>query len=160
MTLMSREISEVFFERSSGRIFIEAYDKLRKQEDDRRFGPPTIQDVRPLVDKVAASFIRHTDGDRAYESISNEYGLKWSSLDHSNGEFVRKEHLWGRLRVVSTQGIDGTWGRLKTFLRARGGVAVDHFESNVKEFQWRRNLPHDADVFISLLLCIKDGGFQ
>ena len=53
-----------------------------------------------------------------YEALSKEYGLKWSSGDHSNGEFVRKEHLWGRL---------------KTFLRARGGVSVDHLESSVKE---------------------------
>ena len=121
------------FERSSGGIFTEAYDKLKKQEDDRRFGPPAIQEVRPLVDKVAVSSILYTDGARAYEALSKEYGLKWSSGDHSNGEFVRKEHLWGRLRVVSTQGFDGTWGRLKTFLRARGGVSVDHLESSVKE---------------------------
>ena len=64
---------------------------------------------------------------------------------------------WGNLRVVSTQGIDGTWGRLKTFLRARGGVSQDHLESNIKEFQWRRNLPEDADPLISLLSCVRDG---
>ena len=148
------------FERASGRIFIEAYDKLKKQEDDRRFGPPSVEEVRPLLDKVANGSILYTDGARAYESLCKEIGLKWSSVDHSSGEFVRKQRLWGKLRVVSTQGIDGTWGRLKTFLRGRGGVFADHLESNVKEFQWRRNLPDDADVFISLLLCIRDGYFQ
>ena len=51
-------------------------------------------------------------------------------------------------------------GLLKTFLRARGGVLTDHLESNVKEFQWRRNLPDDADPFLSLLSCIRDGYFQ
>ena len=60
-----------------------------------------------------------------------------------SGEFTRRERLQGKLRVVSTQGIDGTWGRLKTFLRSR--------MSNVKEFQWRTNLASDADPFIHSL---------
>ena len=30
----------------------------------------------------------------------------------------------------------------------------------LKEIQWRRNLPDGTDVFISLLLCIRDGCFQ
>ena len=41
------------FDHTTGRLFIGAYDKLKKDEDDRRFCPPTIADVRPLVDKVA-----------------------------------------------------------------------------------------------------------
>ena len=70
------------------------------------------------------------------------------------------ETIKGKLRVVSTQGIDGAWGNLKTFLRARGGCSPEHLESSVKEFQWRRNLEKGADPFISLLLCIKDGCFE
>ena len=57
------------FERASGRVFIEAYDKLKKDEDDRRFGPPTINDVRPLVEKLNDGAILFTDGARAYESL-------------------------------------------------------------------------------------------
>ena len=112
------------------------------------------------MDMVASGSMLYTDGARAYESICKEYGMKWSSVDHSSGEFVRKQKLWGKVRVVSTQGIDGTWGRLKTFLRARGGVSPDHLVSNVKEFQWRRNLSDDSDVFFALLQCIKNGCFQ
>jgi len=145
------------FERGTGRIFIEPYDKLKKDSDDRRFGPPTIENVRPLVDMLDPSSILYSDGARAYESLAREKGIRWSSVDHSAGEYVRRERLWGKLRVVSTQGIDGTWGRLKTFLRARGGVSQDHLESNVKEFQWRRNLLEDADPLISLLSCVRDG---
>ena len=148
------------FESGTGRIIVEAYDKLKKTEDERRFGPPTIEDVRPMVDRIASGSILYSDGARAYESLAKEMGLRWSSVDHSIGEFVRRQRLWGKLRIVSTQGIDGTWGRLKTFLRARGGVSGDHLESNVKEFQWRHNLPDDADPFISLLCCIRDGYFQ
>ena len=70
------------------------------------------------------------------------------------------QRINGKLRVVSTQGIDGAWGQLKTFLRARGGVRPEHLETNVKEFQWRRNLPAHSDPFLALLDCIKDGCFQ
>ena len=139
---------------------MEACDKVQKDSDEGRFGPPTITNVRPLVDKVAVGSILFTDGARAYECVCKEYSLKWSSVDHSSGEFTRRQCLWGRERVVSTQGIDGAWGLLKTFLRARGGVYGDHLEGNVKEFQWRRNLGKDADPFISLLCCIRDGCFQ
>ena len=76
---------------------------------------------------------------------------------HNQGEFVRNQRLWGKLRSVSTQGIDGTWGRLKTFLRSRGGISQDHLEASVKEFQWRRNLPPSDDPFLSLLCSIRDG---
>jgi len=147
------------FERGTGRLFIEPYDKLKKDSDERRFGPPNVANVRPLVEKVNPSSILYTDGARAYESLCKELGIRWSSVDHSSGEYVRRERLWGKLRVVSTQGIDGTWGRLKIFLRARGGVSEALLEENVKEFQWRRNLPNNADVFFSLLECIKDGYF-
>ena len=51
-------------------------------------------------------------------------------------------------------------GRLKTFLRSRGGVYSDQLEDNMKEFQWRRNLPNGADSFITLLCCIRDGYLQ
>ena len=105
------------------------------------------------MDKVAEGSILYTDGARAYESLCKERGLKWSSLDHSSGEFVRRQRLRGKLRVVFTQGIDG------------GGVYTDHLEANVKEFQWRQNLPDDADPFIALLLllttcCVRDNFFQ
>ena len=54
------------FERSTGRVFIEAYDKLKKDEDDKRVGPPTVKDVRPLVEKLDEGSILFTDGARAY----------------------------------------------------------------------------------------------
>ena len=90
------------FERSTGRLFIEVYDKLKKDEDGRRFGPPTIADVRPFVEKVADGSILFTDGARAYQSLCKELRLKRSSVDHTSGEFVRRERLWGKLRTVST----------------------------------------------------------
>ena len=145
------------FERGSGRVLIEAYDKLKSDFDERRFGPPSLKDVAPLLDKIAVGSILFTDGARSYESTSKKIGLRWSSVDHNKGEFVRKQRLWGKLRSVSTQGIDGTWGRLKTFLRGRGRASADHLEACVKEFQWRTNLSDNADPFLELLRCIRDG---
>ena len=110
-----------------------------------------------MLDKIAVGSILFTDGARSYESTCKKIGLRWSSVDHNKGEFVRKQRLWGKLRVVSTQGIDGTWGRLKTFLRGRGGASADHLEACVKEFQWRTNLSDNADPFLELLCCIRDG---
>ena len=148
------------FERHTGRLFVEAYQKLKKDEDDRRFGPPSSADVRPLVERVAEESLLFTDGAKAYTAVCKEIGILNEQVDHNKGEFSRRQFIKGKLRVVSTQGIDGAWGNLKNFLRARGGCSGGHLESSVKEFQWRVNLPKDADPFISLLLCIKDGCFQ
>jgi len=148
------------FERRSGRLLVEAYEKVKKDEDERRFGPPSVGDVRPLVERLRPGSLLFTDGARAYISVCKELGVFNSQVDHNKGEFSRRETIRGKLRVVSTQAIDGTWGNLKNFLRARGGCSSGHLESSVKEFQWRHNLPKDSDPFISLLLCIKDGCFQ
>ena len=91
------------------------------------------------MEKLEEGSILFTDGARAYESLSKELGFRWSSVDHSAGEF--------RVRVRVREA-------------SRGGVASQHLESSVKEFQWRRNLPKDADPFLALLDCIKAGCFQ
>ena len=148
------------FERHTSRLFVEAYQKLKKDEDDRRFGPPSSDDVRPLVERLVPGTLLFTDGAKAYTAVCKELNILNEQVDHNKGEFTRRQVIKGKLRVVSTQGIDGAWGNLKNFLRARGGCSADHLESSVKEFQWRFNLPEDADPFISLLLCIKDGCFQ
>ena len=61
------------------------------------------------------------------------------------------------MRVVSTQGIDGAWGNLKTFLRARGGTTDGQLEASVKEFQWRTNLPLDYDSFFFSTYAVYQG---
>ena len=39
---------------------------------------------------------------------------------------VRKEHTRGKMRSVSTQGINGTRGKLKIWLASEGGSYTDH----------------------------------
>jgi len=148
------------FERRSGRLFVEAYEKVSKDSDERRFGPPCVADVLPLVERLRPGTLLFTDGARAYTSVCKDMGIFNAQVDHSKGEFSRRQTIHGKLRVVSTQGIDGAWGNLKNFLRARGGCRGDILESSVKEFQWRANLPEDSDPFFCLLECIKDGCFQ
>lgn len=95
-------------------------------------------------------------------AVSNgllEGGVHFRSVDHNSGEFMRKETFRGRLRVVSSQGIDGTWGNLKNWLRSKGGISDDHILGYIKEFQWRRNIA-GADPFVVLCQHIKDGFFQ
>ena len=148
------------FERHSGRLLVEAYEKTRKDDDERRFGPPRVEDVRPLVERLRPGSLLFTDGARAYTSVCKELGIFNSQVDHSIGEFARRQTIRRKLRVVSTLGIVGARGNLKNFLRARGGCALGQLDSSVKEFQWRHNLPEDSDPFIALLLCVKDGCFQ
>jgi hypothetical protein len=148
------------FERRSGRLLVEAYQKVGKDSDERRFGPPCRDDVLPLVERLRPGTLLFTDGARAYTSVCKNFGIYNAQVDHNKGEFSRRENIRGKQRVVSTQGIDGAWGNLKNFLRARGGCPGDHLEASVKEFQWRRNLEKDSDPFLSLLDCIKDGCFQ
>ena len=77
-----------------------------------------------------------------------------------NGQRTRREVVRGAQRVVSTNGIDGTWGRLKTWLRAKGGVPDGLLLGYIKEFQWRANLDKDQDPFIALLECIRADIFR
>ena len=142
------------YERHTGRLLVEAYQKLRKEDDERRFGPPSADDVRPLVERLLPGTLLFTDGARAYTCVCKELGIFNSQVDHNKGEFTRRETIQGKVRVVSSQGIDGAWGNMKNFLRARGGCSSDNLESSVKEFQWRWNLPDHSDPFLSLLECI------
>ena len=60
---------------------------------------------------------------------------------------------------MSTQGIDGAWGNLKTWFNAKGGVSSDHILGYLKEFQWRNNIGSE-DPFLTLCEHIRDGYFQ
>lgn len=97
------------FDRSTGRLLVAPYEKLKRDEDDRRFGPPSADDVRPLVERVAPGSLLFTDGARAYTTVCKEFGLFNSQVDHNKGEFSRRERIKGKVRVVSTQAIDGAY---------------------------------------------------
>jgi len=81
------------------------------------------------------------------------------TVDHNKGIFVRKEHVRGKLCVISTNGIDGTSGRLKNWIRAEGGVDSGHILAYVKEFQWMRDIG-SADPLLTVMEHIRDRHFQ
>ena len=122
------------FERGSGRVYLETFDKLCSNADERRFGPPNKVEADALFDHIASGSILFADSAKAYIAPAKAHGLFLSSVDHGHGEWVRKEHIRGKLRSVSTQGIDGTWGKLKIWLAAKGGVYTDHTLGYLKEF--------------------------
>ena len=147
------------FERGSGKLFLETFDKLCSDSDERRFGPPNKREASAMFDHIAPGSIVFADSAKAYIVPAKEHGLWLSCVDHGSGEYVRKEKFRGRLRTVSTQGIDGAWGNLKTWFNSKGGVYSDHILGYLKEFQWRNNIGSD-DPFLRLCEHIRDGYFQ
>ena len=147
------------FERGSGRLYLETFDKLASDSDERRFGPPNMAEASALFDHIASGSILFADSAKAYIAPAKEHGLALKCVDHGSGEYTRKEHFRGKLRTVSTQGIDGVWGNLKTWFAAKGGVNTDHILGYLKEFQWRSNIG-SLDPFIALCEHIRDGYFQ
>ena len=147
--------------RDTGRLVLEVFDKWQKGEDiERRFGPPSVDDVEDLcLAYVAKASFLFTDGARCYEVISKKAGYLHDYVDHGSGQYAKDATIAGRKLRVHTNGIDGCWGRLKTWLNARGGVKDHLLWENLKEFQWRYNLSDDADPFLHLLDCIRRGHF-
>ena len=66
-------------------------------------------------------------------------------------------HECGGERAENMLGLDGTWGRLKNWIRAKGGVDSGHLLGYDK--QWRRNIG-SADPFLTVMEHIRDGHFQ
>ena len=147
------------FERKTGKLYLETFDKLCSDSDERRFGPPNKMEASDLFDHIATGSIVFADSAKAYIGPAKDHGLRLSCVDHGSGEYTRKEMLRGKLRVVSTQGIDGAWGNLKTWFNSKGGVMTDHIFGYLKEFQWRHNTGWD-NPFLRLCEHIRDGYFQ
>ena len=147
------------FERKSGMLYLEAFDKLQSDSDERRFGPPNNAEATALFAHIAPGSILFADSAKAYIAPAKARGLFLSCVDHGSGEYTRKEVIMGKMRTVSTQGIDGAWGNLKIWLAAKGGANTDHSLGYLKEFQWRHNLG-SADPFVTLCEHIRDGFLQ
>jgi len=147
--------------RKSGRLFLDTYDKWEKGDFiERRFGPPSIDDVADLcASRIAKGSILFTDGARAYATVSSKCGFIHDYVDHGKGQYAKDAVIKGNRLRVHTNTIDGCWGRLKTWLNARGGALNHLLWENLKEFQWRYNLPTGSDPFLTLLNLVRDGHF-
>jgi len=67
------------FERASGRIYLETFDKLCSDADERRFGPPNKAEAEALFDHIATGSILFADSARAYIAPAK---LLLSCVDH------------------------------------------------------------------------------
>jgi len=147
--------------RSSGKVILELFDKWQKGDEiERRFGPPSVEDVEALcLAKIKKGSILFTDGARCYAVVAKKAGFFHDYVDHGNGVYAKSATVDGKVRRVHTNGIDGCWGRLKTWINSRGGIKDHLLWDNMKEFQWRYNLPVDADPFLCLLDAVRNGHF-
>ena len=114
----------------------------------------------------------YTDSAAAYAGAARARGVHHATVNHHIGQFARHQWLCGRQRLVGTQGLDGTWGLLRHFLRKHGNPSSDTLDAHIDqgpvgvralrapdEFVWRRNL-RGADPFLALLQVIADGHWQ
>ena len=83
------------------------------------FGPPTAAEATVLFDHIRSGSILFADSARAYIRPAQQRGLVLRCVDHGKGDYARREDVRGKLRSVSTHGIDGAWGRLKVWFAAR-----------------------------------------
>ena len=94
--------------------------------------------VLPLVERwVEEGSTIFTDGLRAYLRLPKLKGkdYKHHYVRHDRGEWVAEDSVQGQ--KVHTQGVDGMWGHLKTWLRTRRGVRKGWLKGYVASFEWR-----------------------
>ena len=81
------------FERGSGRVFIELYEKLHKESDERRFGPPNAVEASDLFDHIVAGSLLFADDARAYQQAAKDHGLVLRTVDRNKGMHLLKERV-------------------------------------------------------------------
>ena len=56
--------------------------------------------------------ILFTDGARAYRRLAHMHGMfDHRYVNHGAGEFARRDRVGGRVMIVSTNQLEGLWGR-------------------------------------------------
>ena len=92
------------------RIFIlDVLDKWQKGDDiERRFGPPSVDDVVELCQTfIAKAPVLFTGGARCYEVISKKAGYIHDYVYHGSGQYAKDATIAGCKMRVHTNGIDG-----------------------------------------------------
>jgi hypothetical protein len=132
------------------------------------------QTVQDQYRHVAVGALVWTDGHKSYKWMGEGVGrgelfaasgFRWDWVNHSKGEFSRPQAN-GDLGPVSTNGVEGLFGRLKRHLRQSGVTKISKrcYAKYLGEFLWRekylsrRNLgthnwrPHAFSCFAGLWL--------
>lgn len=134
------------WERSSGAFIIEPMEWMPKFYKMKGAAPARA--VMPFVLKwVEGGSIIFTDGLRAYLRLK-KLNYRHAYVRHDQGEWVAEKEVFGE--QVHTQGVDGMWGHLKTWLRTRRGVRRGKLPGYVACFEWRSRTKH-VNRFTTLL---------
>jgi transposase-like protein len=113
-----------------------------------------------LFEAIKPDTILYTDGARCYRGLAHRNRIAHHEyVHHGRGQFSKRVIIQGRLRTVSTNAMEGFWGRLKTWMRAKGGVPRSVIPEYVKEYEWRANTK-GKDRFIALLEAISLAGLE
>ena len=96
---------------------------------------------REIQRHVAPGSLIFTDRHKSYNFLSRpNSGFVHRAVNHSRGEFSRAECIFGEDVVVTTNSVEGLFGRLKQYLRQRkyGKVGKPAYGELLAEFMWRQ----------------------
>ena len=96
---------------------------------------------REIQRHVAPGSLIFTDRHKSYNFLSRpNSGFVHRAVNHSRGEFSRTECIFGEDVVVTTNSVEGLFGRLKQYLRQRkyGKVGKPAYGELLAEFTWRQ----------------------
>ncbi|CAE7248400.1 unnamed protein product [Symbiodinium sp. CCMP2592] len=96
---------------------------------------------REIQRHVAPGSLIFTDRHKSYHFLSRpNSGFVHRAVNHSRGEFSRTERIFGEDVVVTTNSVEGLFGRLKQYLRQRkyGKVGKPAYGELLAEFMWRQ----------------------
>ena len=139
-------------------------------------GVERLSHVKAVLDgKLGTGTILHTDRARAYSayvvdnphlklshcrvnhSAADKEGFSWNLyVDEKDGETFRGFPGDYAVISVSTQTADGAFGKLKSWLHRKGGVARRDIWRFVKEYQWRTNWSRKRDLYERFLECFAE----
>ena len=117
------------YDHATRRVYIEILD-----------GPATQEVMRDFIERVSLPGSRvYTDGTAAWPPGSNRiHGV----VIHKHFEFGRRAELHGEGKgwfYITTNGIEGKWGRVRRSLRVTTTVTRKYFPMYLDEAMWRIN---------------------
>ena len=114
---------------------------------------------RDIEQHVTPGSLVFTDRHKSYNFLSRRNSnYVHKAVNHSKGEFARVERIFGEDINVTTNAVEGLFGRLKQYLRQRryGKISKKAYGEALAEFLWRQRVAaFGSDPFRNLLAEIK-----
>ena len=114
---------------------------------------------REIEQHVTAGSLVFTDRHKSYKFLSRRNSnYAHRAVSHSKGEFARVERIFGEDVNLTTNAVEGLFGRLKQYLRQRryGKISKKAYGEVLAEFLWRQRVAaFGSDPFRNFLAEIK-----